>query len=139
MKRLLVFMIAAVFATACTEESEYTHGDGRFETSIELAVDNERITLAAKIATDADGEPINYCVIPVYSNTSWTASLDDDTYWASLDRTSGKGCAYLYFYYTANTSVEDATPSRSTVLRLRSRNKKVEMVIEQLGAEKIGE
>lgn len=122
-------------AISCTEESEYTYDDSHFETSIELGLNDETITLDATLSVNDEGTPIDYCVIPVYSNTSWSAELVGNPDWASIDKHSGKGCDYIYFTYTSNTSPQTDTQNRSVILRLETANKRVEMLIVQLGAD----
>lgn len=142
MKRYIIAAMAVMFALAgvsCTEESEYTFDDSRFETSIELGVNEERITVDARLSIGFDGSLIDYFVIPVYSNTSWTAELVGNPSWASIDKHAGEGCDYIYFTYTSNTSTEADTQERSTILRLETARKRVEMEIVQLGSERVNE
>lgn len=40
--------------------------------------------------------------VPVFSNTSWTAKLQQPVKWASLDRLAGEGCSRVIFSYERN-------------------------------------
>ncbi|MBP3482219.1 MAG: BACON domain-containing protein [Alistipes sp.] len=118
MKRVLLMMVFLAFAGVSSCEKS-------FESSVELAVNDETLTLGAAAGT---------CVITVYSNTDWRASLAADGDWARIsvgggDGMSASGLGFVHFFFEANGS----GTSREAVVTLQSKNKTVSVVLTQSG------
>lgn len=70
-----------------------------FQTSIELGVDHEKITLPSSLG--------GHCYITVVSNTKWNIALEPEVDWARLGTSSGSGTGYVLFEYDDNLDIED--------------------------------
>ena len=89
--------------------------DAPFELKLPLAVDSHRLKLP-----QAEGSTH----ILVYADVEWTASLDGDPQWASIDRGAGEGNSEVVFTYGENLGIARearlllATDSRRDTVRL---------------------
>ena len=70
--------------------------DKAFELKLPLAVDSHRLKLSQEEGSTH---------ILVYADGAWTASLDRELSWASLDRTSGEGNLEVVFSYGENLGI----------------------------------
>lgn len=84
MRKLIVVLCLMSALCACAKKAQY----------------NQPIGLMSEVnVLPADG---GMTPVPVFSNTSWSASFTTPVNWASLDRLNGSGCDQVKFYYEAN-------------------------------------
>lgn len=108
-----VAMVAALpMLTACE--------DKLFESNIALGVNYEKIALVNQASTTP---------ISIYSNGDWTAHLEPQVNWASIDRTSGSKNEQITLTYSSNP---DAIRRVTLVVKSGSNVRRV--LIEQEGA-----
>ncbi len=88
-KRFLaaVALAAALAAGGCNRD---------FEEKFDMAVDSNALIF------DADEGRITF---GCYCDGKWEASLSEEISWGALDRTSGKGTAFIRFSYSENTGL----------------------------------
>lgn len=93
MKKLIYILMAAVtLACCCPKAADF---------DLTLGLNNTHIDLSSA----SEG----WCVIPIYSNTSWKASLDEGCTWASLSVTEGRGYGETVFSYSDNGTGAERT------------------------------
>lgn len=84
MRKIYTLIFAIVTLVACDKPIE-------FERTLGLMSDYNVLSSSGG-STD----------VPVFSNTSWTAKLQQPVKWAALDRLAGEGCSRVVFSYERN-------------------------------------
>ena len=109
-----VLLVAFLICTAlsCTKT---------WDTSIELGVNSTRINLSSQLEGDF--------VIPVYTNTLWTASVTAGESWLTLDNASGNGRGFMDVHYATNND----NPARIGKILISAGEKSVTVNIVQSG------
>lgn len=84
MRKLIYVLCLLSVLCACSKKAQY----------------NQPLGLMSEVnVLSSDG---GMTPVPVFSNTSWTASFNTPVSWASLDRLGGSGCDQVKFYYESN-------------------------------------
>lgn len=84
MRNIYMLIAALAMIVACDKPIEFEHALG--------LMSDYNILPAEGGSTD----------VPVFSNTDWTARLQQPVKWASLDRLAGEGCSRVVFTYERN-------------------------------------